>query len=78
MLFILLVLILLFFNCVWPNVEYRQSVTKYIENIFCLPPSELEKALKDAEQLSENSESSEKESDKEDSTEDSTEDAEEG
>jgi hypothetical protein len=67
MIFFLLVIFLLFVKFVWPNIESRQNIAKYLEDIFCLPQSEIQEAVKDSEQVSENS-----------SVDDSTEDAEEG
>jgi hypothetical protein len=52
MIFLLLVLFLLFVKCVWPTIESRQNIARYLEDIFCLPPSELEEAVKDSEEAS--------------------------
>ena len=62
MIFLFLVLFLLFVKCVWPNIESRQNIARYLEDIFCLPPSEIEAAVKESEQLSENSDVEESDS----------------
>jgi hypothetical protein len=65
MIFLFIVLFLLFVKCVWPNIESRQNIARYLEDIFCLPPSELEAAVKESEEASESGEDgdTEKESD---------------
>ena len=56
MIFLFIVLFLLFVKCVWPNIESRQNIARYLEDIFCLPPSELEAAVKESEEASESGE----------------------